>query len=263
MIILSVVILWAIYGFIFNKMSPYEIASVILTTITSILILFTLFEMKNQRESIYKPDLILRSSKRFYMYSEKNGDIDLLSLWTNEKIDASDQGTRDDLIKDPERNLIGIPIYNIGMGTAKDVKIKWDYDKEEIQKLIINKTKDNPLWAPGSNIETTVPLVRDINAEDDIIDYILPSQIKSSSENFYIPVEFQNDFNYFLPILLRENNISSIPKLRLKLCYKDIANQNCHKEYILIFSPKSWASADFDDYRYMDDMEMDLKIKEI
>lgn len=59
----------------------------IATLITALLVLYTLFEMKYQRESMYKPDIILNGSGRFYIYSERNGNFAYLpSLWVNEEL---------------------------------------------------------------------------------------------------------------------------------------------------------------------------------
>ena len=106
-----------------------------LTFLTLLVIYFTLFELKNQRESIYKPDLILSSSKSFYMYREKNNRKYFPSIWVNQRIDVNDKKLRNNLINDPKRNMISIPLYNIGMGAAKNVKINWEYDKSLFKEI--------------------------------------------------------------------------------------------------------------------------------
>ena len=235
-------------------MSPYELISVNLTFGTLLVIYFTLFEMKNQRESLYKPDLILSNSKSYYMYSEKSGNNYFPSLWVNEKIDLNNKQLRNNLINDPEVNRIGIPIFNIGMGTAKNIKIKWEFNKNLFNE--IKSTKYNPIWPKGANIRFQGSIKRKIDSTDNLIDYILPAQIVNSLENIYLPLDFQYEVISSLPIIIRE--ILRVPQLNVTLSFKDMANQEYKKRYILKFMPELRVANIGENVKYMEAMKMKI-----
>lgn len=93
---------------------------IIISAISTILVLLTLFEMKAERNAAYKPEISISNSQIAIVWDE-NGRI------TNE-------GETYDIIsnmveKSQINNTPTLKIYNIGVGTAKDINICWNNDK--------------------------------------------------------------------------------------------------------------------------------------
>lgn len=246
----------------YSKMSQYELSDVFLTTFTSLLILFTLFEMKNQREAIYKPDLILSSNKRFYMY-KKNGNNDFVPiLWSNKEVNIQNKQEYDELIRDNYNydNKIEIDIFNIGMGAAKKVELQWEYNKEKVQKMIINEVNKDPTWIKSSNNPYALLTERKKNYD---FDYILPSEISQEVKSISFPIGFKNDFSYALTVLLKNKKRNEIPKLNLKIIYQDLANQKCVKKFVFKFTLNSWEENIINQKFSINTITIDTSITEI
>jgi hypothetical protein len=241
-------------------LSFYELISVFLTFGTLIVIYFTLLELKNQRETIYKPDIVLKSSGRFYIYNEQNGRFAYLpSLWVseeitkskifskntslqeNEKLKMPDQETFQELSNDPDRNKIGIPLFNIGKGAAKNIEIKWEFDQDKHRQDIKDKNELKNLWKKFEFSGTFIPS-QDISQDSYFsrkIDYITPSitgSVDETIEQVYLPYDFQMLFNKIITIEMEDDDYFDIPNLlKLNISYDDLANQRHCKKFIFNF----------------------------
>lgn len=303
------VIIWEVVGFLKLK----DALMSFLTTITAIIILITLFEIINQRESMYKPDIILKSKGNFYMYYEKNGNVFLPSLWTNSEIDTDRDKHRkpintveykpdlqpwSDRQEEPEkrlfanaeldidRNKIGIPLFNIGMGTAKKIEIKWDFEKKDIIKLLKQFYQED-LNRQSFDIKPSFKITSGLTMVESV-DYIPPSKIESDDilEEIYFPYKFQQYFNIYLTCLfngiLKTGKISTdtsnlflnisdpilneIPELLLNITYYDIANKIYHKSFRINFKFNRFdvdPNKDFIQLSQIDNINVTFKVKEI
>lgn len=93
---------------------------IFLSVISIILVLLTLLEMKQERTNAYKPDITLGTSEAAIAWSETGVyDESLESLNIVQKMINEDVA-----VNEPPK----IKVYNIGVGTAKNVKIEWDND---------------------------------------------------------------------------------------------------------------------------------------
>ena len=246
------------YSTIKGYLSFYELLSVFVTFGTLIVIYLTLLEMKRQRETIYKPDVVLKSSGRFFIYNEEdNRFICLPSLWVEEettktkifskntsleeyeRLKMPDQETFQELIKNPNRNEVGIPLFNIGKGAAKNIEIKWEFDRDKYLKEIETKNIKNlqkkiefyGTFTPSSNISQNSYFSRKI-------DYIMPStkdMLDETSEKVYIPYDFQFLFNKYIIMEKEEDMFISSILLKLNISYDDLANQRHFKTFIFNF----------------------------
>jgi hypothetical protein len=204
---------------------------------TSIIVLLTLFEMREQRKSSYMPDIILGLSPlKIYLYSEKNHDVYLPTLWSTKNVDKYSENY-DGLIKDPTRNKIGIPIFNIGMGAAKNVKVDWDFKNSKKNWMIkfINQQKiENPLWPSNYEVVISIPVSHRELGENWTynIDYIIPSQFQETSQKIFFPNFFQSTYSQFLTF-----NYSDLDFLKdgiyldLTIDYEDIGNVKHQKKF--------------------------------
>lgn len=235
-------------------MSLYEFVSLVLTFGTLLVIYLTLFELKNQREAIYKPDLVLRSTGRFYIYNERNGRFGFLpSLWVDENVAKSkifsknesleeyeklkmpDDDTFQELSKDPNRNKIGIPIFNIGKGVAKNIEFTWEFD-QEYHKELMEKNKQMNIWKKYEFTSNFIPSPDIYPSSTKKIDYITPTETgspKEITEKVYIPYLYQICFNQDITLELNIHSITHLPILNIS--YEDLANQRHYKKFIINF----------------------------
>lgn len=252
-----------LFSILNNEMSLFELISLNLTLGSLLVIYFTLFELKKQREAIYKPDIVLKSSGRFFIYNEKDCYFaNSPSLWVDEettkakifsknnsleeyeRLKMPDQEIFKELSKNPNRNEIGIPLFNIGKGAAKNIDIKWKFDLDEYFEE--KKTKNL------KKFDFTGTFVASKNISEDSyfsrkIDYITPSITGSLDENIekvYIPYDFQLLFNKYIILEKKEDSNISSNILKLNISYDDLANQRHFKKFIFNFQEGygSWNS---------------------
>ena len=86
------------------------------TFLNSVLVFFTLREMKRQRELSNQPEMAFQE-KSFYVYNDENC---FPRIWVNQKI-ALAEG------KEEKKSFI-LDANNIGNGVARNVKIQWNID---------------------------------------------------------------------------------------------------------------------------------------
>ena len=209
----------------------------IATAIYAIIAYKTLFEMKKQRENIYRPELITVTTKFALMKYEQ----DIVGLKEHIKI------TKD--TKRQEFLYYKIPLYNFGLGTAKDIKITFDFPYEKTVKMIKNlyqeanvKFEKKLEWEKDKN-GTFVLITERCNfytwiAEDNY-DYLMPmSQEKS---NGYVHIPPCIDYLLFTfcgaMIEVKRHDFQLFPELCLKVEYSDIASKKHSKKIKLKFNP--------------------------
>lgn len=270
-------------------MTLYEVMSTLITLGSLLVIYLTLIELKNQRESVYKPDIVLKSSGRFYMYDEQNGPhAHLPSLWLNEDIvkyeiisqnnflyennlyehDRSqipDEFTYKELCNNSRRNIIPIPIYNIGKGAAKNIEINWNFNQKSYQKEIKDKNEQIKMWKKFEFSGQFLPS-DEIRYNQSKIDFITPSEAEINTKNLeylYIPYDFQMLFNKDITLNIDESlNMDDLNySLKLHVTYADLTNKRHQKLFKFIFYP-GFGSFNFKNH-IINRIEMNFKIKEI
>src|SRR3972149_11460007 len=89
-----------------------------LATLVAVLFVFlTLQEMVKQRKASYKPEIIIPNVS-IYGYVDNPDEIFISNRWSNKEL-------TDEYVVG---NLPKVSLYNIGLGAAKSIKIKWDFD---------------------------------------------------------------------------------------------------------------------------------------
>lgn len=233
------------------------VIAIILTLFTSGIAYFTLREMQNQRKSSYQPDIILNLPD-FYMYSFQHGTKHLPLLWTHNK-----QMDKENV----KREKIFANGYNIGIGSAKQLKVVWNFNIVAFLQKIKAKNKDNILNINFSKNLMIVKLaeaktleIAAIKNTEDQIDYIIPSQIKSEPVKFNIPIIYLHlvSILIFLENFKEFNtNINFIP-LKMNLSYRDIGNTEHKKEFTFYFKISSLGQNVFGD---IDNIKINAEIK--
>lgn len=94
-----------------------------ISIISTVLVLLTLFEMQAQRNATYFPDISLNQTEVAIAWN-KNGLLDT-NISDETKQIISKIANTDTQINVPPQ----LKIYNIGVGTAKDITFVWDTKK--------------------------------------------------------------------------------------------------------------------------------------
>lgn len=98
------------------------------TFLTSIVALFTLWEMRKQRLTTIQPDIDLCNFDYLYLYHQPK--LDLFAswpyLWSSERLDPMNiQSIHSPL------SAFEIKLINVGVNTAKNISYRWEYDIEQ------------------------------------------------------------------------------------------------------------------------------------
>lgn len=230
-----------------------ELIIIIFTAIGIFISVFTLLEMKSQRETSYKPKLFVDGSS-FVVKSLEIEDIKFPIYWVKKNNDS--------IIKTIASPSFKLDCYNIGFGTAKNVTLTYSYNLKEFMSFVkkkIDKTgkrekgkhcgwsttynKYNNLFPPecaAYYLENEPPFeyCYDYNVNyNRYISYILPVNIDKKAFSISIPEAFLSLLNIYVYENKRKSlyylDNDSIPKINIKLKYYDISN-NLIEETITI-----------------------------
>ena len=212
-----------------NYLDLASLASGIGALIAALVALFTLLELFKQRKSSYKPDLCIVPNE--YELEEARYDgIDLAIDWVPKEQEESN------LCFSP-----GFRIVNIGLGAAKKVEIKWEFDvKGEIHK--VNKMAEK-LSVPSLIKEGTKSLsikindsaVYSVHGESDSMksDYVVPHISDPKGAEIPLPLNYRLIVSAYLSMCSKENlNLKNVevPDINLNLKYIDIG-KGIHKSF--------------------------------
>jgi len=219
------------------------------TFVSAMIAVFTLYEVKKQRLSLYLPDILIKS---FIVSISKcplqKDDEELIEYKTSDFNDYSIDSNNIDFEVSAKYK-----VDNVGFGVAKNIVCKWQFDTKKaikaIEKVIPNNYKIN--WHKALNIY----FLHNLDNEDfhysanaiidkQEIDYITPINVQQHFHLHAIPeiiiftnylfLIFKNNlvdktgdnFNVF------EFNDYKFPNPVLKVKYKDINGKNHKREYI-------------------------------
>jgi len=211
------------------------VVSSIGTFSATVIILFTLFELGNQRKSAYKPDLVF-GKKDFYIYANKSTNT--ADIWSPIPLTRSDFKQ----VKHPTPMLLNL--YNIGMGAAKTITANWKLDidgsintiKElDTKKQYVIVTENQLLKISHLGHKTWIPI-----PSADLFDYILPAHVEKEPHKLMLPYLYQ----FFTSIIFtlssekaQEFTYPSSPKFKVILNYFDIGNNEHKKEFSIDIRP--------------------------
>lgn len=213
-----------------NKTEKYkkmrEFAQIIISVISTIIVLLTLFEMQAQRNAAYRPDIVLSNSEVAIVWDENNLKTD-----NGETFEAISKYMND------KENINAIPqmqIYNIGVGTAKDIQIKWN-KKENIKFLSdvlketenINVIYDNQKLEIGEGKEK----ITIMDSENTNFDFIL--NLSQNKNKITLPLSYF----YLINELYKNNQAENAPDLFINISYSDIQGKSYSTDLKLSITP--------------------------
>lgn len=222
----------------------FTVVASIATAVYTFVAFKTLLEIKAQRETSYRPDIIIEEND-FYIYSCETSKGLFPTEYTYQKNPNDYKTTHLNI------NSFNINLYNIGLATAKEVNIEYSFDLESIISII-------------KKMNETLPKEKiiDIEYNKKFIEFI-PSENAVSTKSFHsITNQLKNNVNHILPISISNNSIKillpsyvlqlysiliyntwldnskskefpDLPLINLKFEYLDIGNKKHKKEYEL------------------------------
>lgn len=211
----------------------------------AIIYYYTLNELKKQRENTYRPHLFVDNAFFYVQGVQKNENIMPLK-WCEKTSDIKS------IISFENDNIFAsfsIKCYNIGFGTATNIKINFQYDIigfildiKSLEKRIPKKKRINIenngtfLSFEPENKElpfSSKSFSTELNLNQ-YVSYILPVNINKDIAEINIPRHFLELINimvYYNAILKEKKEKDlNIPEVKLNITYKDISNRNFKKE---------------------------------
>lgn len=189
-----------------------------ISIISTLLVLLTLFEMQAGRNATYLPDISLHNTKVAISWN-KNG---LPNITQEAKDIVLKMADKDTIIN----KLPQIKVYNIGVGTAKNISINWDHQRNIKAFMdILNPCEDIDISYDGNMLNIKTPSVKKSIGEYGKyqIDFLLNST--QEFETFAFPLSYYT--------LLKESYIRTehkeIPTLYLLASYSDVQGKEYNK----------------------------------
>lgn len=196
-----------------------QTASLIVNGLVSLILLWTLFEIRNQRREAYMPDLLIKNHF-FKIKKEKGYEFS----WKSENSTSSD---------------FLLSITNAGFGIAKNINLHWHYDIDKFVKLIQKLDTNNKF-----NLRRERNIVKlSMNNSKAMInlkcDPYFDSFLKIDNDmNVRLPFAYKELFSIFIFLLYQtpqrdsfETHINQVPKLKLKINHQDISGRKFIKRY--------------------------------
>lgn len=186
-----------------------------ISLISTFLVLLTLFEMQAERNATYLPDIFLSNTEAAISW-DKNG----LPCITQEAEDIVSKIADEDTIIN---KLPQIKIYNIGVGTAKNISFNWDTQRNMKAFVdMLNPCDDINISFDGNMLYIKTPTSEQGIGESDKsqFDFLLNST--QEFETLAFP------FSYYT--LIKESYIKTdnkeIPTLYLSVSYSDVQGKS-------------------------------------
>ena len=225
---------WTILGVValyifWNYQQHASIISSVATLLTALFTLFMVLEIKKQREATYHPEIIL--SRINFKGDFRNTPKE----WKKES----------EIENNNSSNNFSIDLYNIGLGAAKDVSVRFSFPVEEMIRTI------NEL-ARNTKAEIKIKYEHnEINAETDFcghiiifhknimeysVDYIIPISNYTNPTKIPLPMSYMFLVSTIFCLKWRSIfcDVPHIPPIKIDLEYYDISDQKLQKSYEMI-----------------------------
>lgn len=187
------------------------VIQITISIISTFLVLLTLFEMQAERNATYLPDISLSNTKAAISW-DKNG----LPCITQEANDIVSKIADEDTIIN---KLPQIKIYNIGVGSAKNISFNWDTKRNMKAFMdILNTCDDINISFDGNMLYIKTPTTKQgIGPSDKSqFDFLLNST--QEFETLAFPVSY---YKLIQESYIRTDN-KEIPTLYLSVSYSDV-----------------------------------------
>ncbi|WP_342601588.1 hypothetical protein [Peribacillus sp. FSL E2-0159] len=211
-------------------------------------------EMIQQREDSVRPELFFNNEKYGLSFHKKMG---IGVFYKNKKLLNNNHF---------DTNLY-LRINNIGVGHAKNIQIKWDFDLSSSIDFIKLYDKDNNYiieYKPGISLDLNESSSIYLDKE---FESSLPIFIKNEDYNIPLPNSYTRILSIIIHVLMVEHNFKvaaeKLPKLKFTISYYDVLNNKTIKEFDITpeitFSTGSMEENEIKEY----DLEALIQVNEI
>lgn len=223
------------------------VATAIGTIVALFIAIFTLLELKKQREISYLPQIAVVESPFSILFDFPDCNL----RWSNEL-------SLDELRKrQKEKGLPGLDFhlnaYNVGAGVARDVTIKWDYQLDSMISQIKNNEKYRNLMEIPTQKSKEHAAIWGVNKGEAVIGvylsefqqsdfpFILPMINTETPTEFRVPKGFSLLFPIYRAVIfdaylkdeISREEYENAGSLKLFIEYKDINSKKYSKTFTL------------------------------
>jgi hypothetical protein len=190
----------------------------------------TLREMKKQRAAAYQPELVV--SEKTFQGTASSEVNRVPTSWVELK-----HGGRIIEESDMSEIFFRVPLCNLGLGAAKEIRATWSFPTNELAELINKKAQQTltplhvtfekeVLHIKSDNLINEAVIMK--NDSSEAIDYVLPVSVQPDPLNLKLPISYIDLTSLLIYLICKEGNdrrhFSEIPDIKLQLEYRDIAN---------------------------------------
>jgi len=222
------------------KLNWLNIGTSLAAIITAVIALFTLFQVKNQNEFAHRADIIVtpQSSEYSFSYGKKDSIVE----------------PRNFINADTTSTAIKMNLSNIGLGTAKRIKVEWDLNYDNlIEDVKIGETvfQTNATYLEKSNaFQFPEIILFQKKKEEKDFSYILPLDKEKEVTSELLPIVYLKAWlNLFVQIVshagediekceqLLQSFLNENGELNLKVSYYDVFNKKHSKKFKVFLFP--------------------------
>lgn len=234
-----------------NSIAPILISviSAFGTIAAAIIYYFTLKEIKKQRLDKYAPSLFIDRAT-FFVQGVIRNEIEMPYKWKNGPVEFNKIYTEFEPYGITNRFYLNL--YNIGLGIAKNIEVRFSYDDEEFivrinelakkipedRRIKIELTADRislsaenkNLPFSNNNFPRSAYMASDINN-------IVPISISNNYTQIDLPLSFMELFNIYMNyigyLLGKEAPEINPPILTIEISYQNIANDSLLQRFTI------------------------------
>lgn len=221
------------------------------TFISALIAAYTVVEVKKQRRSSYMPELILETYGVYWYWNK--------SLKEDHKFEFKESALNefDNKVQNKKGILVLFSLENIGLGVAKYINIKWDFDMEsalkKIKQVLPNDyhldDSDDSIWIKrGEEFIGWLPRHQIRNVS---LDFILPNKnVKKLSipnviiKTYIYYMIFKNKLYHEDADMIYED-LNDLPLLFMTLQYTDFMKKSYNKQFSIKFEFASTSLKEF------------------
>ena len=202
--------------------------NIFVSLVSTILVLFTLFEMQAERDAAYKPNIHINSAGIEFAWDQSHN-----ILFNTNETDEEMQSVLDAF--DYSRGLnVNLDIQNTGVGTATDVAIDWLYEENisSFQQMLSNyeneivSLKDRIISIQVQGTTIGQPISRN----KELLHGFLCADSSQQIETISIPFPYI----YLYELAYAHFMQDFIPHVKFVLEYKDIQGKPYNKEFTIV-----------------------------
>ena len=222
--------------------NSFSIVANMATLLTALATLFAVLEMRRQRKSSFRPDLVVVNES---IVAEKHPTISFPApiRWHEPEVIYS--GAVSVTTIAPIRLDYSVRVYNLGTGPAKDLIFEWSFDLSKLVEAVnslsqrlfagqfIELTSANWLkFTSKSDGSNEINLDGDLKREED---FLLPSSIIHSPCLVRLPSSYINLISSYVQLSAKSGMDGipnfQIPPLCLKMTFRDMDGSSVHRKF--------------------------------